>query len=75
MNDIELIEFYGSIGRRCKVKDPYRHWNLTLEGEFEINGYEVERIPSGAMQYKYKLKRPGEFACGYCVNANRVELI
>lgn len=71
----ELREFYGSIGRRVRIKNPNRFYNLGLEGEYTVRGYSVEELPNGDMVYEYKLKSDNENWCGYCLRIDAVEFV
>ncbi len=71
----ELREFYGSIGRRVRIKNPNRHYTLGLDGEYIIKGYSVEELPDGRTIYEYKLRSDNELRCGYCVSIDAVEFV
>lgn len=71
----ELREFYGSIGRRCRIKEPHKHRRLELEGEYNITGFEVEKLPDERMIYRVKLKSDDKCWCGYVIDYTSVELI
>ncbi len=71
----ELREFYGSIGRRCRIKDPRRHRRLELEGEYNIVGFQVQQLDDGRMIYRIQLRNDDECWCGYVIDYDEVELI
>ncbi|MBQ3124991.1 MAG: hypothetical protein IJC09_06195 [Clostridia bacterium] len=71
----ELREFYGSIGRRCRIKYPHRHYTLGLEGEYKITGIEVEKLPDERIIYRVKIKSDNECWCGYVIDYTSVELM
>lgn len=71
----ELREFYGSIGRRCRIKYPHRHYTLGLEGEYNIVGFEVRRLEDGRMIYRVSIQRDNEHRCCCSVDYTSVELM